>query len=387
MDNLNIGKLNNKISDSSDEAQRWTSWINQILNVLVSGGMLTLVIYEIYNNDEKERLNPFNSNKEGREYSKLSGLFFTLLPLLTAKLLYHIYLMIVGPKSKQDDDDGKEGTEKGKFKALRHIMGLLILIAVAGCFGLIVHPSPDYCFNPTLSAADSKMYELHNLGVNETLVNGGRIDLKKHLKKCNVSDLVYKTINSKNETTSEDRYGDQGITNIHWLLVGAILLRVFGVFLDHHDPRDVFKWTDPDDINIIKFVILLGASLMSVLAVNIAKDEDLLEKDHTGKQLVEDWVFLDVFIGFAWAHFGLLGLGFLIQLLKSCKVFPEFLKVFLINNMPLVRALIVTGTIVAVAYTVGTAAILHIDYSFLSIALVSQVVLDVFGRDKKDAIA
>lgn len=382
-----INTLNNQIGDSSDEGQRWTSWINQILNVLVSGGMLTLVIYEIYNNDEKERLNPFNSQKEGREYSKLSGLFFTLLPLLTAKVLYHIYVIIAGPKTKQDDNNEKEGTEKGKFKALRHIMGLFILIAVAGCFGLIVHPSPDYCFDPTLSAADSKMYELHNIGVNETLVNGGRIDLKKHLKKCNVSDLVYKTINSKNETTSEDRYGDHGITNIHWLLAGAILLRLLGVFLDHYDPRDVFKWTDPDDINIIKFVILLGASLMSVLSVNIAKDEDLLEKDHTGKQLVEDWVFLDVFIVFAWIHFGLLALGLAIQLLKNMNIIPEIFKIFLINNMPLVRAIIVTGTIVAVAYTVGTAAILHIDYSFLSIALVSQVVLDVFGRDKKDAIA
>lgn len=380
-----INTLNNKIGDTGDEGQRWSSWIFQLATIIVSGGMLSLVIYETYNNSEKERLNPFNSNKEGREYSKLSGLFFTLLPLLTAKVLYHIYVMIVGPKTKQEDNkNGKAGAEKGKFKTLRHIIGLFILIAVAGCLGLIVHPSPDYCFDHTLKAADSKMYELHNLGANETLVNGGRIDLKKHLKKCNVSGLIYETTDSQNNTSS-DRYGEHAIENVNLLLVGAITLRFFGVFSDYYDPREVIKFTDPDDINIIKFVILLGASLMSVLAVNIAKDEDLLEKDHTGKQLVEDWFFLDVFIVFAWFHFGFLALGLLIQLFKNTLL--QTIKVFLINNIPLARALIVTGTIVAVAYTVGTAAILHIDYSFLSIALVSQVVLDVFGRDKKDAIA
>lgn len=375
-----IQDLNDRIPNVSDEGKRWTSWLGQILTILLSGGMLLLSIIQIYNNDEDKKLNPFNPQQKGREYSKLSGLFFALVPLLTAKVLYHIYLLI-------DSNKSSDKPEKEKFKTLRHVIGIAILVAAAGVVGLAVHPSPDYCFDQNHPKQVGAV--LKNVNASAPLSNGDRIDPKHDLVKCSIKDLKLVTKETKGNVTSitdTERYGEPIVESTELLLIGAVLLRVLGGFLDHGDAKKVISWADPKNISLLKYVILLSASLISVIAVNIAKDEDLLEKGKDGKQLIEDLVFLDVFIGFAWAHFILLAAGVVLKFVELSGNL-ENLKIALINNIPLVRLLIVTGTLLAVAYTIGTAAILFVDYSFLSLALVSLVVLDVFGRNKEEEIA
>lgn len=373
-----IEDLNNRIPEVKDEGKRWTSWLVQIFTILISGGMLLFSLIQIYGNDEDKKLNPFNPRQKGREYSKLSGLFFALVPLLTCKFLYHIYLLI---DSKKTSDK----PEKEKFKTVRHVIGIAILVATAGCVGLAVHPSPDYCFDQDHPNQVGAV--LKNVNTSAPLSNGDRIDPKHDLVKCLIKDLKVVTKETKGNVTSitdTERYGEPIVERTELLLIGAVCLRLLGGFLDYGDARKLVSWADPAKINILKYIILLGASLISVLAINIAKDEDLREKGKDGKQLIEDLVFFDVFIALAWVHFGLLAGG---VILKFALKDSETLKIALINNMPLVRLIIVTATLSVVAYTTGTAAILFVDYSFLSLALVSLFVLDVFGRDKEDEIA
>ena len=65
-------------------------------------------------------------------------------------------------------------------------------------------------------------------------------------------------------------------------------------------------------------------------------------------------------------------------------MFDKF-SIALLNNIPLIRAAVVTVALSCISYLIGMAAIHSIDYSFLSIALVGEILLDIFGRNKSES--
>lgn len=357
--------LNENVEDVSEEVKIGVNTVNQILQVLVSGGMLVYSIYQIYDDNVAGRLNPLNPQVQGREASKLSGIFFAALPLLALKVLYHVYLMIT---------NGSTAAESDRFKSLRHVLGIAILLVIGVSLGLSEHPSSEYCYDSNQPASNQTGFALV-LKENVTLKDGDRINIKQHLQKCKIKDLIIK----KDGDTI--RYGEEYLTALTWLFVGAIILRFLGIFQDTPQLSKLIKWTDTQRIDFLKYIILAGSASIAVIAATIARAEDL-DETVDGKRLLEDedLVFFTVLLAFSWVHAGFILLGLILKILID--FFDKKFEYALLNNVPIIRGLVTTTTIACVSYITGAAAGLLIDYSFLSMALVAQVILDIFGRNK-----
>ena len=101
-----------------------------------------------------------------------------------------------------------------------------------------------------------------------------------------IKDLKLVTRETKGNVTKDidtERYGETILESTTLLLVGAVILRLLGAFLDHGDVKKLVSWADPTNIDLLKYVILLGASLISVLAVNIVDEHSFVScsKDQT----------------------------------------------------------------------------------------------------------
>ena len=360
--------LNSSVEEVSEETKVTVSWINQVLTVGAAGSMLTYSIFKIYDDNEKGRLNPLNPQVEGREGTKLSGVFFSLIPLLAMKVLYHIYLLITKGGARSESD---------RFKTVRHLLGIFILLVAGVSLGLSEHPSSDYCYDLNRTHTDQAGATLV-LKENVTLSNGDRINVKEHLQKCKIKNLVH---GSGDDVV---RYGEDYLTGLVLLFLGAICLRFFGIFQDNPQLKALISWTSTEEIHWIKYSILAGAAAIAVISATIARAEDLKE-EVGGKRLLEDGdlLFFDFLLAFSWVHAIFIGAGLALKIFKDLLSNQSF-QYSLLNNIPIVRGIVTTVTIACVAYITGAAAGLLIDYSFLSIALVAQVILDVFGRSKGD---
>lgn len=382
--NPDINILNNGLGEASPKVQVDVASALEALNVIVSGTMLGLSVYKIYDDTEDGRLNPLNPQLDGRESSNLSSLFFALLPLLLIKVLYHAFRFY---KERQSPNAKLE--ESGGMKVLRHISTIIIVVVVLGSWGLISHASPQYCDKLAFADGVVKNGTADSLHI---LVDSNKSDDKPgitnlhphvHEKRCLVEDLKQ----------GDDKYGSEYISLFPWLVLGSGLLRLIGLFQDDDQPNAVIKFIAPDDIPPVKFFILLLASVITIVAGTLSRATDLNEEyvgaDGKNHRILsdDDLAFFTVLLVAAYAHAGLLVVGFSIKIFQLKSDFWSKYSFTLFNNIPLVRVSVVSIALASISYLIGMATVSAVDTSFLSIALVSEIALDLFGRNKKKEIA
>ena len=122
---------NNSFQDLDEKSQVIAGYILDGVNIGVAGIMLLLSLVKLYDDNVTGKLNPLNPQLEGREYSKLSGLFFSIIPLLITKILYHGYRFV---KECRNLDLKLEESER--FNTFRHVLGIVILVVGLGLLGV-----------------------------------------------------------------------------------------------------------------------------------------------------------------------------------------------------------------------------------------------------------
>ena len=363
---------NNATSKEKVDNQKYTNAIALALSAFA----FVFTVIQVFNNQEDDRLNVLNPMKSGREYSKLSATVFALLPLLGAKTLYHLYRQT---ELGKNDDSGTSiiVIEPPQGKGARQFLTLAILVLSAVAAGLVNHDSPDYCLADKYGIkADAK-----DNGLDLTQADQSKrvVNVHTHVNRCLVKDLVHGDV----------KYGEAIIANVIVVFGCAVALRIIGAFLDHPDYRKTIHWGKVGDIPSIKYMILVASSATAVIASTIGREEDLNEKiSGTEIEILtdEDLAFFTWNLVFTWLHTVLLTLGLMIKLSKDGGCLKRY-EFALLNNVPLVRIIVTTGALSAIAYLMGMSAVHSVDYSFLSIALVGEITLDLFGRDKVEAQA
>lgn len=357
------------MSDDNNSYQKWTNFIT----LGVSAFMFVYSVILVLANQEDDRLNVLNPTSDGRESSSLSATFFAVIPLLAAKTLYHIHRQL----QLQDHPaiPGDDGEEAINLKGARHFITLAILLALSSSYGLINQDAPEYCLTHKLA--------------DKVILNGTAGDVPHphlHFDRCNVSDLKVTDKNNK-----IDKYGEATVSSVLILLIGAAALRLLGSLLDANELMGVSEWTDPSRIRGFKYFMLVGASVTTLVAFVISYEEDLKEtykKANVDTRILKDDELDGVYIAtliLTIVHTVLLAFGALVKLNTDRCL--QGLKVSTLNNIPAVRILVVTTVLTLLGYLVGLSSAHSVDYSFLSVAIVGEVVLDLLGREKTDETA